>query len=83
VFATNDIARFQGSDAQIIIGNSGVGVIDITSVGTGDDLALGTNSTERMRIDSSGNVGIGTSSPDGKLDIKGTYTDFRFGTTSN
>ncbi|MDB2650137.1 tail fiber domain-containing protein, partial [Porticoccaceae bacterium] len=31
------------------------------------------NNTERMRIDSSGNVGIGTSSPDGKLDIEGDF----------
>lgn len=30
-----------------------------------------TASVERMRIDSSGNVGIGTSNPDGKLDISG------------
>ena len=36
-----------------------------------NDGSDGASPTERMRIDSSGNVGVGTSSPSNKLDVKG------------
>jgi len=37
-----------------------------------DDLVIGTNNHERMRILSGGNVGIGTTSPGEKLEVNGT-----------
>ena len=40
-------------------------------------LVFDTNSTERMRITSAGDVGIGTTSPLGKIDIRGNYGRWR------
>ena len=37
---------------------------------TGDSMRFGTSASERMRIDSSGNVGIGDTSPNAKLDVR-------------
>jgi len=44
----------------------------IQFVGSGQNIRAYTAGAERMRIDSSGNVGIGTSSPNGKLNVQGT-----------
>jgi hypothetical protein len=54
----------------IAYGDVGTGEVGI-NVSTNHPLTLGTNNTERMRIDSSGNVGIGIT-PVNTLDVAGT-----------
>jgi hypothetical protein len=49
-------------------GNSFRGYIQYTGGGT-DTMAFGTAANERMRIDSSGSVGIGTSSPQARFQV--------------
>jgi hypothetical protein len=44
----------------------------ISAQGASAPLVFGTNNTERARINSSGNVGIGTSSPTTRLDVNGS-----------
>jgi len=46
--------------------------LDIIAASVGSNMKLFTESVERLRIDSSGNVGIGTNSPSEKLDVNGT-----------
>lgn len=86
-FSTDEILRFETADnqvgnmyhayhdasgelARIGIFNS-LSELRITNLQSDGVVTLRTNDAERMRIDSSGNVGIGINSPSEKLDVAG------------
>jgi hypothetical protein len=78
---TNGLSDVDGSAATPAIRGSDAN----TGVFFGSDVVgLSTGGSERVRVDASGNVGIGTSSPSQKLDVVGSTTTIgRVATTAD
>ena len=70
--AENTVALFESADARsriVLKDNSGEG--QLNALGDNITFATSSSATERMRITSNGNVGIGTTSPNAALQING------------
>ena len=67
-----------GTSSFISFANTGSTADQVRIGSISSSLVLSTNFTERMRISSGGNVGIGIGSPSQKLDVNGVVKSSRF-----
>ncbi|MBI1308660.1 MAG: hypothetical protein GC129_02225 [Proteobacteria bacterium] len=82
VFSGNTVSAYAGnatSPGFSFSNGGGLGIFAPTTT----DLAITTSGTEALRIVSTGNVGIGTTAPNAKLDVYGTISATNISATGN
>ena len=82
----NTVAEFESTDSEAYIAVSDNSTSSGTQVGIGaigDALRLRSGNSNHFAMDSSGNVGIGTTSPDRQLDIEGNVPAVRLTDSNN
>ncbi len=71
--STNSVARFESTDATArIILEDNSGQVQVAAIGDETVFSKGSGISETVRIDSAGNVGIGTVAPSQKLEVVGS-----------
>jgi hypothetical protein len=74
-----DVSGSAATPSLVFNGDTNTGLFRVSS----DTLGISTAGTERMRIDSSGNVGVGESSIESKFHVKDSLASTGVGTSSN